>query len=181
MSSYKLRTKDIEKLIKDVESNEQINKFDLDIYTFLNNFNIVQIALGTVIGFASTKIIENISISLIMPFIHSILIYFNFLNVNLFGVNLNIQNIMFNLIYFLLILGLVYLIVKYLLYDYIKESITNNKLSNLKNQKLQLFNLLINKKILNTLDIIRENSELSSTYKSFDKVDEDNYEVQPYS
>jgi large-conductance mechanosensitive channel len=135
------------------------NILNYDFKSFLSDFGILELAIGTSIGLASKSYLDSISKSIIQPIMKRIFNIESFDDhiVNIFGIMFRPGLLFIDTLTFVLLIVFVYLIVSILLVPLIREVVHDKKIEEDKNKEIMLYNSLQNKNIYNELKKINKN------------------------
>lgn len=159
-----MNTTEIHNEIKKLR-NIDVDEHQLTIHSFISTFNILQIALGTIIAFAGNKFIEDISIDIFQPIIKKILFHYSiYLDINIFGTPFNPVKILSSFIYFIVVIIFLYILYKYALTAYVKDMLAEEKMEKIKSQRYTLNTILYQKKTYDSLQDIKNLLEKKRKY-----------------
>lgn len=101
----------------------------MPIDSFLANFSIIGLAIGSVIGLSASSLSKAFVQDIIMPFFGPILGFDRWQNYRLkIGIfNFGVGNFLAELIYFFIIAGIIYIVFAYVLKDLLVRVINNKK------------------------------------------------------
>ena len=85
---------------------------NVDIYNFIDTFNVLSVTVGTIIGYSLNNVIQEFTKDALLPIVMS---QFNIRTLHFFGIPLNGEQIVGNILYLLFIIIIVVLIFKYVL------------------------------------------------------------------
>ena len=111
----------------------------MPIDSFLANFSIIGLAIGSVIGLSASSLSKAFVQDIIMPLFGPILGFDRWQNYRLkIGIfNFGIGNFLAELIYFFIIAGIIYVVFAYILRDLLVKVINNKKSSDIELGKTQ--------------------------------------------
>jgi len=169
-----LKKPDKESLLKD----EKV--YDIDLHTFFTNFNILEVALGTTIGFGLNKVLVSFSEDNLQPIIKKLFFNEYLSEISVFGIDFNIERTIGNLIYLFILIILVFILFKYGLRSIVHTTLKNKYAASqgVKEREaykiaLQKEQLYMNELMINKLEKL--NNGINNVEKSIKKPTYSNY------
>ena len=147
--------KNLEEEITRIEEEiRESDQYKLTWLDFLENYNIIEFALATMVGFALNKAVSNLIDDTVHPVVDNVLRQQGIDEILIFNTPIDISEFIANLIYIGLILFIVFLIFKFILSSYTRENVIERQRKEKQEINYELYNLLLLNKNLQALNRI---------------------------